>query len=227
MSHGHATRSHGPVSPLAQYDRRDQGNVSDSDDSFRSATPVPPRAHPENPEDPNSDSDPEIDMDMAQPHLPKELCKTPQFRGDKSETGKAQTFLDHLDEYFGLYPGFSLDNVNGWRNRRACMRLNCFPPGSHAGIWYESALRSNLFDTYDTFRNAFKEHFGSSQSDLVAMQTQWNNVRQRPGDTVTTYYMHFSKIMSQLISLGHDVSKSEAMGRFQYGFLATLRDKVS
>lgn len=105
------------------------------------------------------------------------------------------------------------------------MRLNCFPPSSHDRIWHDSALRSELFGTYNNFRDAFKEQFGSAQSDLVAMEMQWNNVRQRPGDTVTTYYMHFSKPMSQLVS-GHGVSKDEAIGRFQHSIHATLREEV-
>ena len=230
MSHGHHTRAQGPVSPVA-YPAGQQpieGNDSGSTASFRSATPLPDlEQEPNDPPEP-SDSDLELDLDMANAGVPKDLYKPPKFSGDKAETAKARTFLDHLDEYFSLFPYFALneEDATGWMHRRAAMRLNCFPAGSHAGIWYESALRTQAFEDYPSFQDAFLEHFGTAQSDLVSLQTQWNNARQRPNDTVTQYYIHFSKLMSQLISLGHNVSEEEALGRFQYGLGAHIRDKA-
>ena len=72
---------------------------------------------------------------MAQVNIPKDVFKLPQFRGDKpGDSARARTFVKLLDEYFGLMSYFSEDQDDSWLRRRAAMRLNCFPPGSHAGI---------------------------------------------------------------------------------------------
>ena len=163
-------------------------------------------------------------------HMPMDVFKLPHFRGDKiGDSARTQTFVKLLDEYFSIMPFFyeEDEDVDSWNRKRVAIRLNCFPSGSHAGIWYESCLETNSFDSYEIFKLAFLKHFGTTKSDLVSTQLTWNNLHQRPSESVSSFYMHFCKVMNQLHALGHDVSDLEAMGRFQTGVLQSLREKVT
>lgn len=111
-------------------------------------------------------------------HLPKYLFKVAQFRCDKADdSSRALTFLTHMDVYFEMFRGFALteENANGLRNRTAAMRLNCFPNGSHAGVWFEQLFTTGTFTTYEVFVQKNYKHFVASQSGRIAIQTTWSN----------------------------------------------------
>ena len=164
---------------------------------------------------------------MASPSLPKDLFKVAQFRGDKSnDSSRALTFLQHMNVYFSLFDCFKLSEPNGLHLRLAAMRLNCFPHGSHAGIWFEQHYASDAFPDYATFESKFRDHFVATQSDLISMQTTWSNLKQRPGDTVESFFAHFCRIRSQLQALGHDVPEHDAILRFQKSVHAHIAEKL-
>ena len=99
-------------------------------------------------------------------HMPKDVFKLPQFRGDKiGESARVQTFVKLVDEYFSTMPLFNKkEDADNWNTKRVAIRLHCFPSGSHAGIWYESCLETTSFDSYETFKLAFLKHFGTTKS---------------------------------------------------------------
>lgn len=166
-----------------------------------------------------------VPPDMATGNI-NSLFKPPTFAGGKTrDSARAITFLKDIEVYFEVVDFYHPADADlAWRRRSAGLRINCFPENSYARTWF-AQVQSTLA-SYAAFEDAFRTHFISAGADLVSVQSQWSNAKQRSGDTVASYYQHLMVLENLLGQLGHTVSENEAITRFVDGLKDSLRIRL-
>jgi hypothetical protein len=154
--------------------------------------------------------------------------KLPVFRGESTDDkdplpqpADVVAFTKHVDAVFHAY-----QNTYATEELKLDVLLSCFPPGSPAAKWYDSADGRSSFATYADFSVAFWRVYGPTEADKQRYEEKFQNFRQLETSTVRAYYSRFLHMLSNMEACGVPVQLHQARSKFVNGLRPVLKREV-
>lgn len=141
--------------------------------------------------------------------LPKDAIRLSKFKGD-NDTASQEDFLFNLELFFEAQPHVYDESLNSNALRlRLVVLAGCFPPGSVASVWFRSLYRRGLLVSYEVFLQLFNEQFQQAASNLVSLQTKWEDARQLRTQSVNAYYAYLLQQQAAHAAIAWEYRPSE------------------
>jgi hypothetical protein len=165
---------------------------------------------------------------FANQALPNNAIKLPTFRGESAddkdplpEPADVVSFIKRVDAFSHAY-----QHTYTTEDLKLDALLSCFPPGSPAAKWYDSADGRSSFASYADFSTAFWSVYGPTDADKLRYEERFQNFRQLDTSTVRTYYSRFLHMLSNMEACGVPVQLHQARSKFVNGLRPVLKREV-